>query len=455
MTADTASGDTASAETTGATERDEELIACLEAAASGDFSRRPGGSDALSLAVDRLIDARIASARSALEQVVAQSIGANETAIASAAILRAAREADQRAQAIASAVEQLTTSIGGIQTSSHEAARFVEDVESASGRGTTAVQEAVSTMENICTAVNEASERVHTLEAASSQIGEIVKSIGEIASQTNLLALNATIEAARAGEAGKGFAVVAAEVKNLSQQTAKATEEIRERIERLQKEMGGIVGSMQQGVQAVEAGRETIGAAGEGMTAVVDQVGGIRQRLDEITGILAQQSTASGEITEGVSEIAKMTRTTVGQIEAQSNAMEGGLAAIGQEMQRLEAYEMPGKITRLAKADHVIWKKRLADMLTGRASLSEAELADHHACRLGRWYYSEETGAMRGQDAFRELEAPHEMVHRHGEEAARLYNAGDLEGALAEMAEVERASDTVLVLLDKLQEAVG
>src|SRR6185295_7574515 len=79
------------------------------------------------------------------------------------------------------------------------------------------------------------------LGSSSSEVGEIVKVITSIAEQTNLLALNATIEAARAGEAGKGFAVVASEVKDLAQETAKATEEISSRIQTIQTDTSAAV----------------------------------------------------------------------------------------------------------------------------------------------------------------------------------------------------------------------
>ena len=123
---------------------------------------------------------------------------------------------------------------------------------------------------------------------------------------------------------------------------------------------------------------------------------------------------------------------------------------VGRELQELSELSFEGKIVRLAKADHVIWKKRLADMAVGRAALRADELADHHACRLGKWYYGDGSSGMRDHPAFSKLEKPHELVHRHGKHAAALFEKGDLSGALAEIEAVDTASKEVLALLDEL-----
>ncbi len=247
--------------------------------------------------------------------------------------------------------------------------------------------------------------------------------------------------------------MVASEVKSLSKQTAEATNDIRSRIEALQDEMSAIVTSMGKGAEAVQAGNKVIESVGDGMGEINHQVNKVKDGMREIASVLSQQSEASHEVAKGVTTVADMTKSTVSQIEKTADAMDATVGRISEQLAELGKYELAGKIIRLAKADHVIWKKRLADMIVGRCSLADSELADHHSCRLGKWYYSDLAADYRDHGSFAQLEEPHMRVHKHGIEATRRYNAGDLAGALSAIAEVEEASKDVLRLLNDLQEA--
>jgi methyl-accepting chemotaxis protein len=89
-------------------------------------------------------------------------------------------------------------------------------------------------------------------------------------------------------------------------------------------------------------------------------------------------------------------------------------------------------------------------MAVGRVKLKADELSDHHSCRLGKWYYGDASRDSRSHRAFAQLENPHAQVHQHGKQAAKLFESGDLAGALREIQNVETASKDVLRLLDDL-----
>ena len=153
-------------------------------------------------------------------------------------------------------------------------------------------------------------QKIELLAEAANQIGEVVSLITNIAEQTNLLALNATIEAARAGDAGKGFAVVANEVKNLANQTAKATDDIRTQVEGIQVATSNAVDAIAeiaQTIRQLDGSSTTISAAVEEQGAATQEIArnveqashGTRDVSENITGVSSaadESEKLSGEV---------------------------------------------------------------------------------------------------------------------------------------------------------------
>lgn len=431
--------------------RDAALVTWIESLADGRYDAvGPSGEDALTCAVAKLSTRLAELASKNLDRIVDLNIQSNETAISAARMLTACRDIEERTQALAAASEEMVASVGQIRVSADDAAERATQMKSSAEQGMSTVGLATGAMGRVETTANEVSDKIVALNVASEEIGAIVGSIDAIAKQTNLLALNATIEAARAGEAGRGFAVVASEVKALSQQTSKATEDIRDRIHRLRSEVEVIVVAMSDCKSAAVESKNIVSQLGGAMSEVGEHIAVVTGGMHEIANILNQQTEASAEIAEGLATIAEKTKISVDQIKGISSQLDNAQGIAGLELQSLAGLSFDNKIPRLAKADHVIWKKRLADMAVGRIALKADELSDHHSCRLGKWYYGDGSRQMRNNPAFAALEKPHADVHEHGKRAARLFEVGDLAGALGEIALVETASTEVLRLLDEL-----
>ncbi len=108
-------------------------------------------------------------------------------------------------------------------------------------------------------------------------------------------------------------------------------------------------------------------------------------------------------------------------------------------------------IVDLAINDHKVWVRKLKEMSDGKVTLKESELKDHHACRLGKWYYDEGLRNYSNNSAFKSLEAVHSKIHAVGNEAVRLCNSHNCEESKKKVAEAEAVSKEVISLLEELR----
>ncbi len=428
----------------------DELISALNEIAAGKYQNFRCNDPDLRAILQLFADKIEKEFYSISESTVSLSIGMNESVIAGAEVSKSSKDISERMNGIAGATEELNYSVNSITSSTEDVANETSNMNNIVRENMNVTNTAAQEMDKVTKSVSEATTRLESLKKASEDITNVVGFISDMAEQTNLLALNATIEAARAGDAGKGFAVVAHEVKQLATETSENTQKIIDSIKNLNQEINEINQTVEKVVQTTQSSTKSINESNDGMQNILTVASTINQKTESIKSTLNEQKQASDEITKLISDVTKATETNLENSNKTLDAMDQAESVITAQIQNYAAKEIKNIAVLLAKSDHIIWKKRLANMMVGRESLNPNELADHHSCRLGKWYDAINDETIKSNTAYENLIEPHKKVHKHGIEAAKKYNAHDLNGALEEIQKVETSSVEVIKLLDEL-----
>jgi methyl-accepting chemotaxis protein len=196
---------------------------------------------------------------------------------------------DARALAVAASADQTAANVHSVAAATEQLAASIQEI-------TRNVAQASATAGRAVADARQTNETVRTLAAGAEKIGHVIQLISDIAGQTNLLALNATIEAARAGEHGRGFAVVASEVKNLANQTARATGDISTQISEIQS-------ATTQAVQAIQTIGATIGEISTIAETIAASMEQQQAATQEISRNVQQASRGTGDVTENITTV--------------------------------------------------------------------------------------------------------------------------------------------------------
>jgi methyl-accepting chemotaxis protein len=299
----------------------------LDAVANGDLSRDPDvvQRDELGQMAGALqrANANLRTMMTTLAEHAVTLAGASEELATTGAQSATSADAGARqASRVSESAADMSRNIDTVAAGAEEMGASIREISQSATQAAGVATRAVQVTENTNAVIAKLGD-------SSSEIGNVIKVITSIAEQTNLLALNATIEAARAGDAGKGFAVVASEVKDLAQETARATEDISTRVATIQSDTASAI-------EAIREISEIIGKINDYQTTIASAVEEQTVTTNEMSRNVTEAASAGGRVASTIDEVANSVQQTAAGVH-EANRAAGQLSEMSSSLRSLVA----------------------------------------------------------------------------------------------------------------------
>jgi len=218
--------------------------------------------------------------------------------------------------------------------------------------------------------------------------------------------------------------------------------------------MADMLSSMNDGATRVAKGKTVIESVNDSIHKVGTRVDTVTEKMVEVSSTVKQQAAVVSEVSQNIAAIANMTGEVLKSCEKVADGIHKASGHVQSGLSQVSQSFDADMLVLVTKADHASFKKRIIDKLVGIGDATSATLADHHTCRLGKWYDSLQDQSIKSLPAFTRLAEPHARVHAHGKKALELYEMGDIASAFAEAQKLDQASYEVIDILEEIHKAI-